>query len=558
MFKKILQNINILVEAVKSVKKGNHLIILNFIASFFSFVGLPLLVLAYQYDQTNRDDLNALFVYFEKIYRLLNIEPNFYSLMIGSLIIIIFGQSLLSLVEVLNRYFNIELIKKNSINLIEKYKNSLWLKIADDRSGKFQYANNVETLQSSQVVLDSLRLSSYFIQLFFFIIGSFIFSPKITLITLVLIIILSIITLFFSLKINSLSHYFNISKIEVSNSIANINNNKKYIKSSYLPFFFQNVYNQIYSAWNIGWKSHIYHFILNYIIFLLVLLYFFFILVFYREFGFKLENVSIAILIFFRLVPVFIKMQQSYSSLNENTPIYKNFNKRIEYFGKYQEKIGKKKYLPKSIIKFKNVFYKYPNNKYILKNINLAIKPNKTLVITGPSGSGKSTLVDLIIGLIKPNKGDIIYGNIKQKNLDIISFRKKISYISQNVSLFDGTIKDNLVMGSEKKHSEIIKACRLTKSLEFINSMPKKFKTRVGENGIKISGGQKQRILLARALLSNSEIIILDEATNQIDDKLISYIGKTLNKIKFNRTIIIISHQNKVKKLGDYFYNLKN
>lgn len=140
--------------------------------------------------------------------------------------------------------------------------------------------------------------------------------------------------------------------------------------------------------------------------------------------------------------------------------------------------------------------------------------------------------------------------------MDLKSFRNKVSYISQNISLFDGTIKENLLVGKSKRHKDIVDICKLCMAFDFINSKPKKFDTLIGENAIKISGGQKQRILLARALLSESEIIILDEATNQLDERSIVYIRNTIKKIKTSKTIIIISHQKNIRMLADKTYYL--
>ena len=217
----------------------------------------------------------------------------------------------------------------------------------------------------------------------------------------------------------------------------------------------------------------------------------------------------------------------------------------------------KKKYIPNSSIYLKNVSFKYPNTKKnIISKLNLKIEPKKSYAIIGQSGSGKTTVIDMIAGLLQPTSGSIYYGNINQKQIDIVSFRKEISYISQNISLFDGTIKENILMGRNKTSKEIIKACRATLAYEFINKMPGKFNTKLGENGLKVSGGQKQRILLTRALLSNSSIIILDEATNQLDEITREYIKNSIKKLEGLKTIIIISHQKSISRLANKAYFL--
>jgi len=293
-------------------------------------------------------------------------------------------------------------------------------------------------------------------------------------------------------------------------------------------------------------------------LFIFTLIIFSSLLIFYNELNTSFEEVTITILIFLRTAPVFLKLSESYSSINEQIPAHKNFKKRLNEFKYNREKIGKIKYIPNSSIYFKNVSFKYPNSKKnIISNFNLKIKPKKSYAIIGESGSGKTTIIDMIAGLLQPTSGLIYYGNINNKELNIITFREEISYISQNISLFDGTIKENILMGRNKSLKEIIKACKSTLTYEFIKKMPRKFNTKLGENGLKVSGGQKQRILLTRALLSDSSIIILDEATNQLDEITNNYIKNSISKLKKTKTIIIISHDKKLDKIVDVAIKIK-
>ena len=187
----------------------------------------------------------------------------------------------------------------------------------------------------------------------------------------------------------------------------------------------------------------------------------------------------------------------------------------------------------------------------------MKFKPNKSYAIIGESGSGKTTIIDMVVGLLKPTTGSIYYGKINQDNLDLSSFRKEISYISQNVSLFDGTIKENILMGKKKSSKEMVETCKATLAYDFIKKMPRGFNTKLGENALKVSGGQKQRILLTRALLSGGSIIILDEATNQLDSFTSSYIKNSISKLKKIKTVIIISHDKNISKIVDESIRIK-
>ncbi len=546
------KKLKIILDCIKEAPYSLALIISNLISSFLSVIGLPLLIFSYQYSQTKNKKELPYNEKLEYIFHIIQIDLNFYSLLIISLILIILGQTCLGFIELINRYVHIKVVKDNSINLINYFKDAKWIKILEDKSGKFQYAMNNESLSSAQVVLDSLRLASATIQIIFYMITSIYFSLKITSILLVFFIILGFITIIATSKINFLANLFNFGRIQIAESISNISNNKKYIKSSSIPFFFEEIYLKIKKAWNYDWRLHLVSFFLRYSLFILTVIIFSALLIFYKELDTSFEEVTITILIFLRTTPVFLKLSESYSSLNEQIPAHENFKKRLKEFKYNREKIGKITYSRDSNICFKNVFFKYPKTKKnIISKLNIFIEPKKSYAIIGKSGSGKTTIIDLIAGLLKPTSGKIYYGNIDQNNIDIISFRKEVSYISQNVSLFDGTIKENILMGKDKPLKEIIKACKATLAYKFINKMPKKFHTKLGENGLKISGGQKQRILLTRALLSDSSIIILDEATNQLDEITSEYIKNSIKKLKKIKTLIIVSHDKNISKIVD-------
>ena len=548
----LFDKIKIIAYVVVSTPHSIKIIFANFIASFLSVIGIPLLVLVFQFSkQENKNEIP----YYEKIeyfFTFVNIELNLSSLIILTLFIILLGQTCLGFCELLNRYVNIKIARDNTINLISFFKEANWYKILEDKSGQFQHAVINENVQAAQVTLDTLRLVSSFIQGFFFISTSFFFSPKITFVLLIFFSFLGLITIIFSNKISFLSNLFNVKRIKTAESVANISNNKKYLKSSIFPNFFEKIFENIKLTWKIDWKLNLISFFLNYTIFFLIATFFSILLLFYDKLNTPFEEVTIAILIFLRTAPIFLKISESYGSLFEKIPVYENFFKRINKFKNAKEKHGNLNYVKDSIIKFENVYFKYLNtNKFIIKNLNLKIENNKTYVIIGPSGSGKSTIVDLIMGLVRPTKGNIMYGAIKHSKINFLTFRKKVSYISQNISLFDGSLLENLSMGELRNNKKIINACKVCGIYDFIISLPKKFHTNIGENALKISGGQKQRILLARALLSDTEIIILDEATNQLDNKSIQNIKKTIRKIQKNKTIIIITHQKELKELAN-------
>ena len=196
-------------------------------------------------------------------------------------------------------------------------------------------------------------------------------------------------------------------------------------------------------------------------------------------------------------------------------------------------------------IKFQNVYFKYHDeNENVLKNINLEINGNKMSALVGHSGSGKSTILNLIPRFYNVDSGDIFIDNQSIYQTKIKSLRQKISLVSQDTTLFDDTIKNNIAYANiDASDIEIKEAAKLSYCEEFINELPKKYETIIGENGVRLSGGEKQRISIARAMLKKSPIILLDEATSSLDSETEEKIQNALNILTKNRTTIVIAHR---------------
>ncbi len=199
----------------------------------------------------------------------------------------------------------------------------------------------------------------------------------------------------------------------------------------------------------------------------------------------------------------------------------------------------------KSNIDFKDVFFNYETNeKNVLKNINLNIEGGKMTALVGHSGSGKSTILNLIPRFYQPQSGDIKIDNQSIFNVTINSLRSHISLVSQETTLFDDTIKNNIKYANENATDDEIKeVARLSNSEEFIEKLPNKYETLIGENGIRLSGGEKQRISIARAMIKKSSIILLDEATSSLDSETEKKIQEALNTLIQNKTTVVIAHR---------------
>ena len=216
-------------------------------------------------------------------------------------------------------------------------------------------------------------------------------------------------------------------------------------------------------------------------------------------------------------------------------------------------------YVFKDKIQLLNLSFGY-NNTTLLQDVNLEINKGDSIGIVGESGSGKSTLIDLLLGFQKPSKGLITIDDVDLNDV-ILSFRSKIGYVSQELYLIDDSILNNIAFGINKDEINIERVhevIKLSQLETLIENSKDGVNTRVGERGVQLSGGQKQRIAIARALYSNPDILILDEATSALDSKTENSIIKTVEGLKGNVTIIIISHKlsildmcNKVFKISD-------
>jgi subfamily B ATP-binding cassette protein MsbA len=206
-------------------------------------------------------------------------------------------------------------------------------------------------------------------------------------------------------------------------------------------------------------------------------------------------------------------------------------------------------------IKFHNVSMQYKNGPNILNQISLFIKGKSKVALVGPSGGGKSTIMNLIPRFYDPKDGFISIDNQNIKNIKIKSLRKQIALVSQDIILFDDTIKNNLLFGNlEASEDEIISACKKANCHNFIKEMVDGYDTLVGENGVKLSGGQKQRLSIARAILKNSSIILLDEATSALDTESEAIVQEAMNNLSLDKTTITIAHRLSTIKNADLIY----
>ncbi|MCX7845959.1 MAG: ABC transporter ATP-binding protein/permease [Dictyoglomaceae bacterium] len=212
----------------------------------------------------------------------------------------------------------------------------------------------------------------------------------------------------------------------------------------------------------------------------------------------------------------------------------------------------------KGKITFENVSFSYNSDIPVLKNISFEINPGEMVAFVGPTGVGKTTIMYLINRFFDPNSGSIKIDDIDIRDVTLRSLHENISMVMQDVFLFNGTIFENIAYGKDNATlEEVINAAKIACAHDFIMELPNKYYTEIGERGIKLSGGQKQRLAIARAVLKNAPILILDEATSSVDTETEREIQKAINNLAGTRTILIIAHRLSTVKRADKIIVLK-
>ena len=253
----------------------------------------------------------------------------------------------------------------------------------------------------------------------------------------------------------------------------------------------------------------------------------------------------------YRILPSLQGIYQSITSIRYASPaienlyndfkIYKNTNR--------SDKLGNVELiLPKKSIRLENIKYKYPTKEdYILKNININIEANKVTGFVGFTGSGKTTLIDILLGLLKPEYGEINIDEEPLKENNYYAWQKSIGYVPQSIYLADESIESNIAFGYKKKHIDpkrIKEVAKIAEIHDFINNdLENKYQTIVGERGIRLSGGQRQRLGIARALYKKPKVLIMDEATSSLDNITERSLMNNIYKLNEKITIIIIAHR---------------
>lgn len=259
----------------------------------------------------------------------------------------------------------------------------------------------------------------------------------------------------------------------------------------------------------------------------------------YEDASAVIPIISMYALALYRILPATTRILQNFNMMSYLSHSVRSVYENLTYHTEYEDNEPCEF---EDSIKLQNIDFAYIEDKPILNNFSLEIKKGEKVAFVGESGAGKSTLVDLIIGIYKPQNGQLLVDNKPITNRNLRSWRKKIGYIPQSIYLFDGSVGENVAFGSKMDEGKIIDSLKKAKIWDFL-CQHQGIHTRVGEGGILLSGGQKQRIGIARAIYDNPEILVLDEATSALDNTTESEIMDEIYDVASQKTLLIIAHR---------------
>jgi ATP-binding cassette, subfamily B, bacterial PglK len=275
-----------------------------------------------------------------------------------------------------------------------------------------------------------------------------------------------------------------------------------------------------------------------------------------------LPVLSVYALASFKLLPAFQQIYAYIAQIRGNISAFEAIKDDLNnsQFHKYQKNMDNSQLIVKNTINLNGIFFKYPQKeKYSLEDINLNIKIGSVVGVVGSSGSGKSTMIDLLLGLLTPEKGQLLVDDVEIH--DIRKWQDKIGFVSQSIFLSQGSIAENIAFGipfNKIDLRQIEKALKMSHLTEMVNELPSGINTKIGERGVQLSGGQRQRIGIARALYHDAEILVFDEATSALDGITEKIIMDEIKKFIGKKTIIMIAHRIKTIEQCDVIFVLES
>jgi len=535
-------------EIVTSTPLYKTIIMMQLLSSILTFVGIPLLV---PIIESAQNDLASIELPNETLNWFINslgVDKSFKSILLFVFLVFIFAEGIKMLSNLIAQKSRLRLVIKRRNAVIENYLHTDWQFLNRDKSGEMSDSIIRQADLSGFVHLNAIRLISWAIQFMTYLSLALLISVNVTLLALVVYFCISILNFINSIGYKKASDEFHHLSLKLASLVSDFQTNRKQYKVTSIFSIFEPIDLTVKDAAKKFFNISIREELQGYWIHILGFGFLVTLLAFYETFSLDFSQLIVLVLVFQRLSPAYQGTQKGYLDYRKDIPAYNLMVRRVNSVIKNREDNGDQIIKPNCDIKFQDVSFWYSQPDVILEGISFGIEPNETIMIIGESGSGKSTILDLITGLLRPSSGEIVYGGHKTQSVNFEEFRRNIAYVGQDVTIKDGTIFENIVLGSNKETNpdliQEIQSVLIKVHLEaYSEEKEDGIYYQVGEGGSNLSGGQVQRLLLARALFRKPSILILDEATSSLDTKTDKQINEVLKDIKGESTIIIVTHK---------------
>ena len=539
------------------------IIIMQLLASLLTFVGIPLLIPLIESAQNDLNNIEITNQTLNLIVNTIGLDKSFRNLLFMVFTIFIFSEGIKMLSNLIAQNARLELVVNRRDAILSNYLHTDWLFLNTDKSGDMNDSIIRQADLSGFVHLNAIRLISWFIQFATYLALALFISVDATLAALVVYLLISILNFINSIGFKKTSDLFHNLTLRISTLISDFQRNRKQYKATSEFSLYQPIDITIRDAAKKYFHLTIREELQGYWIHILSFGFLVSLLAFYETFNLNFSQLIVLVLVFQRLTPAYQGTQKGYLDYRKDIPAYNLMMNRIEKISQNIEKNGDIEVNPFSEIFFKNVGFYFDSDTHVLKDLSFSIKPKETLIIIGESGSGKSTILDLVTGLLRPTSGEIYFNNSDSIKVNFKKYRQNISYVGQEVTILDGTVLDNVLLGIKDEDVSDLKpqaanVLSLVHLDKFVEDNKDGLHYEVGENGSNLSGGQVQRLLLARALYRNPSLLILDEATSSLDAKTDKHINETLNNIKGTTTIVLVTHKLNNLSLADKIIFLKD
>jgi len=563
MIEKLKKRFNDIYAVVTATPHYRLILFLQFLSGTLSFIGLPLLipVLDYLKDGTALRGTGAASASFASEWmQFFGIEPNFFTMLVVAAVLILTGQFLVFISSLIAANIQANISERYRKAIFRAYSTARWSWLVDSRSGDINYAVMKEADIAGTAHLNAQRVIIYFVQTFILVLVAIKLSAVVTSFALLVYLVVSALSIMNSNRVRRLSGAFNEKFKELSNDLTELQRNKKFFKTSLLnEKIMKWTFDHVHDIAENTKRQNLLIETQSMISLSITSLFLITVLAFHSKLALDYSTLLVVLLVFLKIAPQFAALSSSYMVLDTYMPFYKSLHARLEELRVNTEENGAQRFSGTDTIRFKGVGFSYkPDSEPVFEGLDIAIEPKKVTAFVGSSGAGKSTILDLVLGLLEPDAGIIYYGDIPHSRLDKNSVREMTAYVSQETTLIDGTLEENITIGVSGPAGNGLGPILNKVGLEdMVREMPAGLKTHVGENGIKLSGGQRQRIALARALLREPKILILDEATSSLDAESERMIQDTIQNLKRELTVVIVTHRLSAVRCADKIYVLE-